>query len=89
MTERLSSKGVGYVYLYNRSLYCLNRIGKRYRGMGVGTCIENHTIVVKSYLVELADKFTFAVALKIGQRDIRVGLLPLGKHFFKRLSAID
>ena len=60
--------------LYDRNANAANRIGNRYRRMGISAGIEHNTVIIETRFMKFVDEFPFHIRLVIVQLDVGVAL---------------
>src|SRR5690606_4096853 len=69
MSELLAGIDVGDVYLDNRCLDCTDGVMDRYRCVGVGSGVEDNTVISETHILNTSYYLPFYIRLKILELD--------------------
>ena len=89
MTELLTFVNIGDMYLYHRTFHAADAILQGNAGMCVGTSVEYHAVIRKTYFLQLVDELTLDVALVIFDFHIRVFSLQLRQLALEGVAAVN
>ncbi len=66
VSKIIAGKNIGDMHFHNWYLYSSNSIAQGYRGMAIGSWVENNTrLGIKTDVVQIIEQGAFMVALKI------------------------
>src|SRR5690606_9332767 len=86
--EGFPAEGVGYMYFHDRDGYPLYGISYTNGSMGIGSCIENNTVITKPCFMEFINDLPFYIGLIIIQLNIRKFAAKFSQKIFKGFGAV-